>query len=478
MNGGRLRPTRPSAGTGGIPGPPGDGSERQRLLRGAWERFAAGEDAVRGVRPAILLSWYRCRDVHGVSPLLMSAPADGGVTQHCLQEDQLFTKLGGAAGAAAAARADLSDTLITVTDGRGRILASWGHRGALRQGAASSLAPSFGWSEPSCGTNGMGTALQRPGIAVVEGAEHWCQGFHGWNGAGIAVRDPVTQAPLAAVNVSRWRTQLPDWAAQWIRRTAASLEAELGDRAREIGRALVDAFTVAEARTPGPVLALDVAGKVVAGNEAAQAALGVVCAAPAIEPNARLTAEVPDLPALVGRAVGCARADRGWRGVARLPRVGAAEDAVPAELRPVRLSGDVVGILVVGCEHPAGEPIDGPPSSRLFPGRVAAVRGSRVVLLRPQEIRYAEADSHAVWLTTDQGRLRAATRGIDNLEGALDPATFLRVHRRFLVNLARVQELEHGFNGALVVSTSSREHEAIPVSRSHAAQLLQALGLR
>jgi DNA-binding LytR/AlgR family response regulator len=466
MNGGRSRPNRPSEGTSGKP-----------ELRDAWERFAAGDDAVRGVRPAILLSWYRCRDVHRVSPLLTSAPPDGGVAEHCLHDDRLFAELGGAAGAAAAGRADMADTLITVTDGRGRILASWGHRGALRQGAASSLAPSFGWSEPSSGTNGMGTALERPGIAVVEGPEHWCQGFHGWNGAGIAVRDPVTQAPLAAVNVSRWRTQLPDWAAQWIRRTAASLEAELGDRAREIGRTLVDAFAAVDGRSTGPVLALDVAGKVVAANAAARTALGVVCAAPAVEPNARLTAEVPDLPALVARAVGRARAVEGWQGVAQLTRAGAAVDAVPVELRPVRLAGDVVGVVVAGCARPAGEALDAPADPRPFPARIAGVRGSRVVLLRPQEIRYAEADSHAVVLVTDQGRLRAAVRGIDNLERALDPAVFLRVHRRYLVNLGRVQELEHGFKGALVLSTSSREHEAIPVSRGHAPRLLQALGL-
>jgi DNA-binding LytR/AlgR family response regulator len=51
------------------------------------------------------------------------------------------------------------------------------------------------------------------------------------------------------------------------------------------------------------------------------------------------------------------------------------------------------------------------------------------------------------------------------------------VHRRFIVNLNRVKELEFGFKGTLTVSTSARENEAIPVSRRHIAEVRQALGL-
>ena len=34
----------------------------------ARERFAAGADSVRGVRPEILMSWYRCREEYRVDP--------------------------------------------------------------------------------------------------------------------------------------------------------------------------------------------------------------------------------------------------------------------------------------------------------------------------------------------------------------------------------------------------------------------------
>ena len=58
-----------------------------------------------------------------------------------------------------------------------------------------------------------------------------------------------------------------------------------------------------------------------------------------------------------------------------------------------------------------------------------------MVLLHRPEVRFAEADGNDVWLVTDEGRLQAAVRGIDKLEEELAGGEFLRVHRRFLVNL-------------------------------------------
>jgi DNA-binding LytR/AlgR family response regulator len=462
-------------GTSGTQGSQRDPDQRQ--VAEAWERFAAGDDAVQGVRPSILLSWYRCRDVHKVSPHLRAAPEADVDTDHSLQQDVLFTKLGGAAGAAAS-QVSLHNTLITVTDGAGRILASWGPQGCLRHGTETSLAPTFSWSEPASGTNGMGTALERPGLALVEGAEHWCQGFHEWNCAGIAIRDPVSQAPLAALNVSRWGEQLPDAAAPWLRRTAQGFESELRDQAIHNGKALLQACAELDAKVSGVLVAVDVAGKVIIANETARALLGVVCSIPAIDPNARLTTEVPDLALFVRQAVRRAVKDADWRGIVQL-EVPSEDEVLTAELRPVRRAHEVVGILVVGSDHPTGEQLGRDLELRKekgFPPRIGAIRGTRIVLLSPQEIRYAEADSHAVWLMTDRGRLRAAARGIDNIERQLSPSVFLRVHRRYIVNVGRVKEVEQGFKGALTLTTSSCEHEGIPVSRRHSAQLRRALG--
>lgn len=61
-----------------------------------------------------------------------------------------------------------------------------------RRAEDSNLAPWAAWSEQASGTNGMGTALETSGAAIVDGAAHWCIGFHHWLCAGVAIRNPVT----------------------------------------------------------------------------------------------------------------------------------------------------------------------------------------------------------------------------------------------------------------------------------------------
>ncbi|MGH8638287.1 MAG: LytTR family transcriptional regulator DNA-binding domain-containing protein, partial [Burkholderiales bacterium] len=73
--------------------------------------------------------------------------------------------------------------------------------------------------------------------------------------------------------------------------------------------------------------------------------------------------------------------------------------------------------------------------------------------------------------------LRAVTRGLLNIERRLSHEGFQRVHRRFLVNLRRIREVERGFNGELLLITDVRGNEIVPVSRGHAGMLRGQLGL-
>ena len=88
-----------------------------------------------------------------------------------------------------------------------------------------------------------------------------------------------------------------------------------------------------------------------------------------------------------------------------------------------------------------------------------------MVLLRRPEVRYAEADGNDVWLVTEEGRLQAAVHGIDKLEEELAGGEFLRVHRRFLVNLSRVRAVDRGPKGELSLIMDGPERDAVPVSR-------------
>jgi hypothetical protein len=478
MNGAKEPTTGASPATNGA----ALSDENLGRIAAARERFAAGADSVRGVRPEILVSWYRCREEYDVDPHLERAPAAAEGAAHSIEHDVVFAELGGLA-ACAAREVDGRDGLVAVTDGDGRVLASWGSRRLLSLAEVSNLAAWSTWSERASGTNGMGTALESRRPVLVRGPEHWCRGFHPWMCAGVAVRDVVTRDPLAALNVSCWRTPLPDAVLPWLRAVAADTEAKLRHRAHHAGTLLAAALTDARAAPGTPLAAVDTAGKVVLANTEAAVLLGTPADAPAYAPSHRWMPQVPALLELTRRATARARQDPDWSG-STLLYVPFLAQPLAVVVRPVFDGTQVIGALLTfgSAGHPGSselldDPNPGSPDPRRFPDRVIALRDDRWVLLDPREIRYAETDHDNVWLVSDQGRLLAAVRGLDRLEQELTGRGFLRVHRGYLVNLGRVREIEQGFKGALFLATDTRSHETVPVARRHVAQVRQALGL-
>jgi len=111
------------------------------------------------------------------------------------------------------------------------------------------------------------------------------------------------------------------------------------------------------------------------------------------------------------------------------------------------------------------------------PARIVGVSGERMVLLRRAEVSFAEADGNDVWLVTEEGRLQAAVHGIDKLEEELTGGEFLRVHRRFIVNLSSVRAVDRGPRGELSLIMDGAAREAVPVSRRNAPAVRRALGI-
>ena len=89
----------------------------------------------------------------------------------------------------------------------------------------------------------------------------------------------------------------------------------------------------------------------------------------------------------------------------------------------------------------------------------------------------AESEGNEVWLSTDQGRLRATSSGLDKLDNELANAGFLRVHRRYVVNLSRVREVERRDRGELVLVMDDSENTIVPVSRRNARAVRRVLGI-
>lgn len=473
-----IAPSRHSGGDHVVSGSLMTTSSAREVAR-AWESFAAGEDVETGVRPEILASWYRCRDRYEVDRSLDAAPGAGGDVQR-VDNDVIFTALG-SLGALAGQQVERDGAVVTVTDGGGRVLGLWGDPSTQRRAELHNLAPWSSWSEQCTGTNGMGTSLAVSGAVTVTGPEHWCEAFHQWACAGISIRDVVTRAPVASINISRWNAPLSELVPLWLTKAVACVEQEIYRRAVYEADKVIAEFNKNSVQAAGAVMAMDRGGNVIAANEAAVALLGLTGETPlvtgAIEPAQRWTPDISGLADVVRWAKERARGTAQWSGYATLT-VNRGEAATPLTMRPVVDSNLVVGMLCVfGVQE--GEPFESTSEAAAgsLPRRVIGMRNDRLVLLSPSEIRYAEADRNVVWLMTERGRIQAATRGLENVERSLTPYGFRRVHRRFLVNLRRVAELERGIKGELFLIMDSRSHEFVPVSRRHAPELRRMLGV-
>jgi hypothetical protein len=281
---------------------------------------------------------------------------------------------------------------------------------------------------------------------------------------------------VAVLDVSTWRVRLPPQAAGWLSRAVGGARAILRQRAHDTGAELAAAFAQARARSGQALAALDARGKVVIADEGASLLLGVPARLPALDPAVRWQPGL-NLEGLARHAIKQARLDHGWVGSTQIVTDFIGEPC-RITLRPVFLAGQPVGTLALfGSE--LGDSLDREPAEPVLTRqpRVVGVSGDRMVLLRQPEVRYAEADGNAVWLVTDEERLQAAVRGIDKLEEELAGGEFLRVHRRFLVNLACVRAVDRGPRGELSLIMDNAAHNAVPVSRRNVPAVRRALGL-
>ncbi len=107
--------------------------------------------------------------------------------------------------------------------------------------------------------------------------------------------------------------------------------------------------------------------------------------------------------------------------------------------------------------------------------RIPVEKGGKKILVPVDKIRYITAkDDYSCLYTEDDHYL--STISLTNLEARLADANFFRVHRRHIVNLSYVSEVESIPGGTLQL-TMRDDNEKIPVSRRRVAPLKKVLKL-
>ena len=117
--------------------------------------------------------------------------------------------------------------------------------------------------------------------------------------------------------------------------------------------------------------------------------------------------------------------------------------------------------LVSGPATPA------PPAARYLE-RLVLRESGRVTLLPVEQIDWIQADDYYVQVHAG-GRSHLLRQSLRELEAALDPQHFLRIHRSTLVNVARVKSLEPLFHSEYLVVLANGQR--LKLSRSYRERL-------
>lgn len=109
--------------------------------------------------------------------------------------------------------------------------------------------------------------------------------------------------------------------------------------------------------------------------------------------------------------------------------------------------------------------------------KIAVVAGGRTELVDEDDVHYVSADGDYTRVHTFD-RSYLCTTALGALEESLPAARFLRIHRSYLVNLAKVAAVERAGTDRLRVSLADAERTKLDVARRQAPRLRERLKLR
>ena len=109
--------------------------------------------------------------------------------------------------------------------------------------------------------------------------------------------------------------------------------------------------------------------------------------------------------------------------------------------------------------------------------QVAVKIGERFLLVQAEDIVFASLADESITIVTGQVTGTSNFRTLDDLHARLDPATFWRVHRSYLVNINQVKEIVPWFSRNFILRMKDTKGSEIPVSRSQTKRLREYLKL-
>ena len=103
--------------------------------------------------------------------------------------------------------------------------------------------------------------------------------------------------------------------------------------------------------------------------------------------------------------------------------------------------------------------------------------GGRLVLVDSDDIIYASIEDGVITVVTRDLEGQSNFRTVEELQSNLDPNSFWRAHRSYLVNINRIREVVPWFKSSYQLKMDDRKQTEIPVSRAQTRRLRELFKL-
>lgn len=243
--------------------------ENDGCVMSAWERFQRGRElGTSTLRRLIDDSWRRCQQAsvdpgRAQAPLPLPEGALHVLRDHCTELLDVSTPV------MALARDFLAETgtVMVLTDPKGTVLNLEGDASTLGAAENVRLISGANWSESTCGTNAIGTALAIGQPVQIHSAEHYCEGIKHWSCSAALIRDPLDSSALGVLDISGLTTSYNRHTLALVVSTAARIESRLAQIELDIRCSLLEASVarVSESGRDGVIL-FDRRGRAIKAN--------------------------------------------------------------------------------------------------------------------------------------------------------------------------------------------------------------------
>ncbi len=155
-------------------------------------------------------------------------------------------------------------------------------------------------------------------------------------------------------------------------------------------------------------------------------------------------------------------------------RVAASEPMSAVVIEPAESAVSVNAAKLDALLKLVEEAAQAPKSPR---GKIVVRAANRLLLVDQKEICFATIDAGAISVVTSAVTGQANVRTLEELMDQLDPETFWRAHRSYVVNIQHIREVVPWFKSSYQLRMDDPSKTEVPVSRTQTKRLRELFNL-